>query len=145
MSGAMVEIGRLSIALHGASAAGRRVRVGGLEAALRRRLDVLRIAGSHAVPDLIVDAFDSRRRDADATALREPARTKAFWFRRIAATIRRARAGRRGLMVHLVLPESSSNTARVLSASRSTSWCSSSTRSRSPHDQRADGQRAARS
>ena len=70
MSGAMVEIGRLNIALHGVSAAIAEAAVGGLEAALRRRLDILRIAGSRDVPALQVDAFDLPP-DADATALRE--------------------------------------------------------------------------
>jgi hypothetical protein len=70
MSGAMVEIGCLNIALHGVSAAIAEAAVGGLEAALRRRLDVLRIAGSRDVPALQVDAFDLPP-DADATALRE--------------------------------------------------------------------------
>jgi hypothetical protein len=70
MSGAMVEIGRLSIVLHGVSAAIAETAVGGLEAALRRRLDVMRIADSRAVPALHVDAFDLPP-DADATTLRE--------------------------------------------------------------------------
>lgn len=70
MSAATVEIGRLSIVLHGVSAAIAEAAVGGLEAALRRRLDAMRIAGSRDVPALQIDALDLPP-DADATALRE--------------------------------------------------------------------------
>jgi hypothetical protein len=70
MSSVMVEIGRLNIALHGVSAEIAEAAVGGLEAALRRRVDALRIARSHAVPAMRVDALDLPP-GTDAAALRD--------------------------------------------------------------------------
>jgi hypothetical protein len=70
MSGAMIEIGRLSIALHGVSAEIAEAAVAGLESALRRRLGSLRAGRSFAVPTLRVDAVDLPS-DVDAAALRD--------------------------------------------------------------------------
>jgi len=70
MSGTMVDIGRLNIALHGVSAEIAEAAVAGLEAALRRRLGSLRPSQSFAVPSLRVDAGDLPP-EADAAALRD--------------------------------------------------------------------------
>lgn len=70
MSSAMIDIGRLTIALHGVSAEIAEAAVAGLEAALRRRLGSLRLGQSFAVPALRIDAGDLPP-EADAVALRD--------------------------------------------------------------------------
>jgi hypothetical protein len=70
MSGATVEIGRLSIALHGVAAEIAEAAVAGLDSALRRRLGSLRARRSFTVPELRVDAADLPS-EADAAALRD--------------------------------------------------------------------------
>lgn len=70
MSGTMIEIGRLNIALHDVSAEVAEAAIGGLEAALRRRIGTLRIGRPHDVPALSIDALDLPP-GADAVALRE--------------------------------------------------------------------------
>ena len=69
-SGAMVEIGRLNITLHGISATVAEAAVGGLEDALRRRLGALRVGRPLDLLALTIDAMDLPP-DADAAALRE--------------------------------------------------------------------------
>lgn len=70
MSGAMVEIGRLGITLHGVSADIAEAAVGGLEAAFRRRLGALRGGRLLDIPTLRIDALKLPP-DADAAALRD--------------------------------------------------------------------------
>ena len=70
MNGAMVEIGRLNIALHGVSTDLAAAAVNGLESALRRRLDALRLYRTRDVPALHIDALDLPPH-TDAAALRE--------------------------------------------------------------------------
>jgi hypothetical protein len=70
MSGVMVEIGRLDIALHGVSADIAEAAVSGLESALRRRLDALHLYRTRDVPALRIDALDLPPQ-TDAAALRD--------------------------------------------------------------------------
>jgi hypothetical protein len=70
MSSAMVDIGRLNVALHGVSAEIAEAAVAGLESALRRRLGSLHVNRALDVPALRVDALDLPP-EADAAALRE--------------------------------------------------------------------------
>lgn len=70
MSGALIEIGRLEIAIHGVSAEIAEEAVAGLDSALRRRLGSSRAGRSFAVPALRLDAIDLPPA-TDAAALRE--------------------------------------------------------------------------
>jgi len=66
----MLDIGRLSITLHGVSADLAEAAASGLEDALRRRLGGLRLDRAGSVPELRLDALDLPRR-VDAAVLRE--------------------------------------------------------------------------
>ena len=66
----MLDIGRLSIALHGVSADLAEAAASGLEDALRRRLGGVRLDRAGSVPELRIGPLDVPHR-ADAATLRE--------------------------------------------------------------------------
>lgn len=70
MSGAIVDIERLNIALHGVSAEIAEAAVAGLETALRRRLGATHMTRALDVPALRVDALDLPP-GTDSAALRD--------------------------------------------------------------------------
>ena len=70
MSGAMVEIGRLDITLHGVSADIAEAAISDLESALRRHLDAVHLYRTRDVPALHIDRLDLPPQ-TDAAALRE--------------------------------------------------------------------------